>query len=124
MNGNLAAAALALFQAITRAGQLGDVSSEVYFATWLANGMSVNGMADRALQLLYQATDLAREERRFGIAISISDQQGLGTAPAGGWLVSMLFLQQGLDRPIRFRLESASRWRRVEAVNCRHALLS
>jgi CHAT domain-containing protein len=61
VNGNLGAAALALFQAITEAAALGDVSSQVNFATWLANGMSVNGMADRALQLIDQASDLARK---------------------------------------------------------------
>jgi hypothetical protein len=74
VNGNLGAAALALFQAITRAEQLGDVSSAVYFATWLANGMSVNGMADRALPLLDEATELARKngysELPFQLAIA------------------------------------------------------
>ena len=61
VNGNTGAAALALFQAITRAYDLGDVASEVHFATWLANGMSVNGMADRALQLIDRASELARK---------------------------------------------------------------
>src|SRR5262249_9781536 len=59
VNGNLGAAGMALFQAITRADQLGDVSSEVSFATWLANGMSLNGMADRALQLIDRASEVA-----------------------------------------------------------------
>jgi hypothetical protein len=61
VNGNTGAAAAALFQAITRAHELADVSSEVHFATWLANGMSVNGMADRALQLIDRASELARK---------------------------------------------------------------
>ena len=61
VNGNLGVAGVALYQAITRADQLGDVSSEVHFATWLANGMSVNGMADRALQLIDRASELARK---------------------------------------------------------------
>lgn len=60
VNGNTGAAAAALFQAITRAHELEDISSEVHFATWLANGMSVNGMADRALQLIDRASELAR----------------------------------------------------------------
>ncbi len=59
VSGNLGAAGMALYQAITRADQLGDVSAEVHFATWLANGMSVNGMADRALQLIDRASELA-----------------------------------------------------------------
>ena len=33
----------------------------MHFATWLANGMSVNGMADRALQLIDRASELARK---------------------------------------------------------------
>jgi CHAT domain-containing protein len=61
VNGNLGAAGAALYQAITRADQLGDVSSEIHFATWLANGMSVNGMADRALQLIDRANQLAQK---------------------------------------------------------------
>jgi hypothetical protein len=83
---NLAAAVLALFKAITRAGQLGDMSSEVYFATWLARGMSVNGMADRALQLLYQATDPAREAQGYSklpFQLAISKVRALLLLPDG-----------------------------------------
>ena len=61
VNGNTGVAAAALFQAITRAYESGDVPSAVHFATWLANGMSVNGMADRALQLIDRAGEVARK---------------------------------------------------------------
>jgi CHAT domain-containing protein len=60
VNGNTGAAAAALFQATTRAYESGDIPSAVHFATWLANGMSVNGMADRALQLIDRASEVAR----------------------------------------------------------------
>jgi hypothetical protein len=59
--GNIGAAGTALYQAIMKAEQLGDVQGEISFATWLANGMSINDMADRALQLLERAAELARK---------------------------------------------------------------
>ena len=44
-----------------KAEQLGDASGEIYFATWIANGMAVNNMADRAVQLLDRVEELARK---------------------------------------------------------------
>lgn len=61
LNGNIGAAGGALYQAVMKAEQLGDASGEVYFATWIANGMAVNNMADRAVQLLDRAEELARK---------------------------------------------------------------
>lgn len=59
--GNIGAAGVALYQAVSKADELGDVAGEVNFATWLANGMAVNGMADRSLQLLDRAAEVARK---------------------------------------------------------------
>jgi tetratricopeptide (TPR) repeat protein len=73
VNGNTGGAAIALLKAITRAEQLGDIPTEIHFATWLANGMSVNGMADRALQLIERANELAR---RHGYADRTTFQGG------------------------------------------------
>jgi len=61
MSGNIGAAGGALYQAVMKAEQIGDASGEIYFATWLANGMAVNNMADRAVQLLNRAEELARK---------------------------------------------------------------
>ena len=61
LDGNIGAAGTALYQAIMKAEQLGDVQGEISFATRLANGMSINDMADRALQLLDHAAELARK---------------------------------------------------------------
>jgi CHAT domain-containing protein len=61
LSGNIGAAGAALYQAVVKAEQLGDVSAAVSFSTWLANGMSVNGMADRASQLLERVEELARK---------------------------------------------------------------
>ena len=61
LSGNIGAAGGALYQAVMKAEQLGDASGEIYFATWIANGMAVNNMADRAVQLLDRAEELARK---------------------------------------------------------------
>jgi len=61
LSGNIGAAGSALYQAVMKAEQLGDASGEIYFATWLANGMAVNNMADRAVQLLDRVEELARK---------------------------------------------------------------
>jgi hypothetical protein len=61
LNGNIGAAGGALYQAVMKAEQLGDASGEIYFATWIANGMAVNNMADRAVQLLDRVEELARK---------------------------------------------------------------
>ena len=61
LSGNIGAAGGALYQAVMKAEQLGDASGEIYFATWIANGMAVNNMADRAVQLLDRVEELARK---------------------------------------------------------------
>jgi tetratricopeptide (TPR) repeat protein len=60
VNGDVAAAGLALFQAIDTADKLGDVAGHLQFSIWLAHGMAVNGMPERALSLLERATEFAR----------------------------------------------------------------
>src|SRR4051794_10233641 len=61
LNGDIGAAGIALYQAITQADQIGDVAAQVHFATWLANGLAVNGMADRALELVNRVGELTRK---------------------------------------------------------------
>jgi CHAT domain-containing protein len=60
VNGDISAAGLALFQAIETADKLGDVAGHLQFSIWLAHGMAVNGMPDRALSLIDRATESAR----------------------------------------------------------------
>jgi CHAT domain-containing protein len=60
VSGNIGAAGMALFKAIATAEQIGDVGGAINFRTWLANGMTVNGMADGALKQLDKASDLAQ----------------------------------------------------------------
>jgi CHAT domain-containing protein len=72
VNGDIGSAGVALYQAISKAGELGDVAGQVHFATWLANGMSVNGMADGALQILNRATELAEKHGYSEIPLQLS----------------------------------------------------
>ncbi len=62
-NGNVAEAGRGLFRAIASAQKIGDVEGAFYFTLWLANGMSINGMADGALKQLEKADQLAKESR-------------------------------------------------------------
>jgi len=61
LNGDIGAAGVALYQAISQAEQLGDVAAQVHFCTWLVNGMAINGMADRAVQVVDRVTDAIRK---------------------------------------------------------------
>jgi CHAT domain-containing protein len=70
VNGDLAAAAVALQQSIVKAGSLGDVQGQLHFAIWAANGLAQNGRADAALRLLDGATSLA-EKSGHGIPLDL-----------------------------------------------------
>src|SRR5581483_1125084 len=61
VSGNIGAAGMALYSAMAKAEQLGDALAYLHFATWLANGMAVNGMADRAIGILDRADEFARK---------------------------------------------------------------
>ena len=63
---------MAFYGAISKAEQLGDVAAHINFATWLANGMAVHGMADRAVRIVDQAADLARKNGYAEIPLQLS----------------------------------------------------
>ncbi len=52
VNGDIGKAAVSLLNAISMAAALHDVAAQVNFSVWLANGMTVHGLADRALPIL------------------------------------------------------------------------
>jgi CHAT domain-containing protein len=83
LNGNIGAAGVELYKAIMKAEQLGDTSGEIYFATWLANGMAINNMADRAVQLLARAEELARKSgfAEMPLQFSIAKVRALSQLP-------------------------------------------
>ena len=60
VGGNISAAGLALYGALAKAEQLKDSAAYIYFASWLANGMAIHGMADRATSVLDKADVIAR----------------------------------------------------------------
>lgn len=72
VQGNIGAAGLALYAAIAKAEQLGDVAAHIYFATWLANGMSVHGMADRAVSVIDKAIALTRKSGYTEVPMQLS----------------------------------------------------
>ena len=72
LNGDIGAAGLALYTAIMKAEQLGDVAGHVYFATWLANGMAVKGMADRAIPVLDRAIEVAQKAGHGEMPLQLS----------------------------------------------------
>lgn len=72
VSGDIGSAALALYGAISKAEQLGDISAHINFATWLANGMAVHGMADQASRVVDKASDLARKNGYAEIPLQLS----------------------------------------------------
>src|SRR5947209_3088158 len=71
VNGDVGAAAVALLKAISTAGALKDVAGQISFATWLANGMTVHGMADRAVPLIDNALNLVSKEPDAGFPVQL-----------------------------------------------------
>ncbi len=71
LNGDLGTAGVALFGTINKAAELHDLAAQMNFSIWLANGMAVNGMADRALKVLDKAVDAARNDPGAGIPIQL-----------------------------------------------------
>lgn len=70
-NGDIGRAGLALLAAINRAAELHDLEAQLTFSIWLANGMTVNKMADRALRVLDKATEAASQNPASGIPIQL-----------------------------------------------------
>jgi hypothetical protein len=71
VNGDLGMAGLTLLGAISRAAELHDLAAQLNFSIWLANGMAVNGLADRAIRVLDKATEAARQNPASGIPIQL-----------------------------------------------------
>jgi len=72
VSGDIGAAGLALYAAITKAQQLGDAAACITFSTWLANGMAVNGMADRALKVIDGAIAFATKSGYVEVPLQLS----------------------------------------------------
>lgn len=70
-NGDLGSAGVALFGAIAKAAALHDLAAQLTFSIWLANGMAVNGLADRAMKIVDRAIEDARKNPDAGIPIQL-----------------------------------------------------
>ena len=84
-NGNVAEAGRGLFVAIATAQKLGDVEGALFFTVWLANGMSINGMADGALKQLEKADQLAKASgfETAPLALTIAHIRAITNLPEG-----------------------------------------
>ena len=71
INGNIGAAGIALLKAISRSEALHDIAAEISFSTWLANGMTVNGMADKAIAVLDHALSLIPNDPDAGFPVQL-----------------------------------------------------
>ena len=71
INGDLGRAAVALFGALKKAAELHDLLAQLNFSVWLANGMAVNGMADRALKILDNAELAAKDNANSGLPMQL-----------------------------------------------------
>ena len=47
------------------------LAAQLNFSIWLANGMAVNGLADRAIRVLDKATEAASQNPASGIPIQL-----------------------------------------------------
>lgn len=71
VNGDIRTAATALLRAISTAAALNDVSAQISFTTWLANGMTAQGMADGAMPFLDRALSLATKDPDAGFPVQL-----------------------------------------------------
>ena len=71
INGDIGKAGVALFGAISKAAALHDLAGQVNFSVWLANGMALNGMADRALRVLDKAMEAVNQSADAGIPVQL-----------------------------------------------------
>ena len=85
VNGNIGAAASILFTSLSRAEKLGDTPGYVHIVTWLANGMTVHGMADKALSMIARASELAKSNgfTEIPLQLSIAKIRALTLLPEG-----------------------------------------
>ncbi len=110
LNGDIGGAAKRLFQAMGTAENLGDVPGQLTFGTWLANGMSTNGMADGAVHVLERVEASARKSgyTEFPIQFSIAKIRALSALPNNqGREQAKALLQVALDDARRQEIPGA-----------------
>src|SRR5579883_1153944 len=71
VNGDIGTAAVALVKAIGTAEALHDVEGQIWFSTWLANGMTVNGRADKAIAVLDRAIAAVPKDPEAGFPVQL-----------------------------------------------------
>ncbi|MBL8209788.1 MAG: CHAT domain-containing protein [Bryobacterales bacterium] len=85
VHGDVGGSGLALVQAMQRAVAIGDTAGALHFAIWLANGLTMNGMPDRALDLLDKAVLFSKNaNRETPLQLSVAKVRALATAVQAG----------------------------------------
>jgi len=119
INGDIGTAGMALFKAMNTASALHDLAGEISFATWLANGMAVHGMADRAISLLDRPLELVRQnaDAGFPVQLYIAEIRALLLLPEGGKINGREEAKRMIDQALRYARENSVLGAQAELLN-------
>ena len=119
VNGDIGIAGMALFKAMNTASALHDLAGEISFATWLANGMAVHGMADRAVSLLDHPLELVRQnpEAGFPVQLYIAKIRALLLLPEGGKINGREEAKRLIDQALKYARENNILGAQAELLN-------
>jgi CHAT domain-containing protein len=119
INGDIGTAGMTLFKAMNTASALHDLAGEISFATWLANGMAVHGMADRAISLLDRPLELVRQnsDAGFPVQLYIAKIRALLLLPEGGKMNGREEAKRLIDQALTHARENNILGAQAELVN-------
>jgi tetratricopeptide (TPR) repeat protein len=119
INGDIGTAGMALFKAMNTASALHDLAGEISFATWLANGMAVHGMADREISLLDRPLELVRQnaDAGFPVQLYIAKIRALLLLPEGGKINGREEAKRLIDQALSYARENNILGAQAELLN-------
>jgi len=119
VNGNVGAAGMALLKAISTAESLHDVTAQISFSTWLANGMTVNGMPDKAIPLLDRALSVVPKDpdAGFPVQLYIAKIRALVTLPVSDQAHGPAEAKQLIDVALKYARENNILGAQCELLN-------
>jgi tetratricopeptide (TPR) repeat protein len=119
VNGNVGAAGMALLKTISTAESLHDVTAQISFSTWLANGMTVNGMADKAISLLDRALSVVPKDpdAGFPVQLYIAKIRALVSLPANDQARGSAEAKQLIDVALKYARENNILGAQCELLN-------
>jgi CHAT domain-containing protein len=119
INGDIGTAGMTLFKAMNTASALHDLAGEISFATWLANGMAVHGMADRAISMLDRPLELVRQnaDAGFPVQLYIAKIRALLLLPEGGKINGREEAKRLIDQALTYARENNILGAQAELLN-------